>query len=118
MPKFSLFRMLATLLLICWSSVPALAQPLPVQLKQDLRPLAYTRPILSPVHLAHAKLPDAEVEALGMALEGFGGTAAEREFFKQDGLGGLVPVSAAELRELGHYGRDADRGLGRRRVAP
>ena len=118
MPKFSLFRMLATLLLVCLSSVPALAQPLPVQLKQDLRPLAHTRPILSPVYLAHAKLPDAEVEALGMTLEGFGDTAAEREFFRRGSPGGLVPASTAELQELGHYAREADRGLGRRRVAP
>jgi hypothetical protein len=116
--KFSLFRMIATLLLVCWSSAPALAQRLPVQIKQDPRPSAYTRPILSPVYLANAKLPDAEVEALSRALEGFGDTAAEREFFKQHGPGGLVPVSAAELQEFGHYGREAARGLGRRRVAP
>lgn len=116
MRKFSLFRTLTTLLLVCLSSVPALAQRLPVQIRRDLRPLAYTRPILSPVYLANAKLPDAE--ALTMALVGFCATAAGREFFRQGGPGGLVPVSAAELQEFGHYAREAARGIGRRRVAP
>ena len=93
-------------------------QRLPAQIRQDLRPLVHTRPILSPVYLANSKLPAAEVEALKAALKGFAATAPGHEFFKQGGLGDLLPVSAAQLQEFGEYGREAARRLKRRRVAP
>jgi len=87
-------------------------QRLPAEVKQNLRPLAYTRPALSQVYLANAKLSAVEVKELKMALGRFGETAAGREFFRRGGMGGLVPVSSVALQALDPYAREATRRLG------
>ena len=99
--------------------VGALAfQQVPARIKQDLRALAYTRPILSPVYMASARIPETEVEALKMALAGFGATASGREFLLHSGLGQLVPVSVAQLQDYQPYAMEAARRLARRRSVP
>lgn len=88
-------------------------QRLPAEIRQELRALAYTRPVLSQVYLASANLPDADVGALNAALGAFAQTASGREFFERGGLGGLVPVSAADLQKLDRYGKEVARRLAR-----
>ena len=76
-------------------------QRLPAKIRQELRPLVHTRPILSPVYLANPKLPAAEFAALKPALKGFAETAPGRmSSSPQGGLGDLLPVSAAQLQAV------------------
>ena len=84
---------------------------LPAEVRQELRPLAFTKPVLSQVYLANPGLPDAEFAALNRALKGFADTAAGRKFFRRGALGGLVSISSESLQPFSAYGAEAARRL-------
>lgn len=86
-------------------------QQLPAEIRQDLRPVAYTKPVLSQVYLANASLPDADIAALSLALKGFAETTAGREFFRRGALRGLVSISSEALQPFSAYGVEAVRRL-------
>jgi phosphonate transport system substrate-binding protein len=86
-------------------------QQLPADIRQDLRPVAFTKPVLSQVYLASARLPDADLAALSLALKGFPETPTGREFFRRGALRGLVSISSDALQPFSTYGAEAVRRL-------
>jgi ABC-type phosphate/phosphonate transport system substrate-binding protein len=92
-------------------------QRLPEEVKDSLRPLAFTRwSALSQVYLASPRLPEAEVKALAAAIAGFVDTAPGRAFIQDGDMGGLMPVSTTNLKMYKPFGDEvADKLRARRR---
>jgi phosphonate transport system substrate-binding protein len=88
-------------------------QHLPEEIKDSLRPLAFTRSsALSQVYLASPNLPEADVKALSAAMAKFADTSTGQAFFEHGNLGGLVPVSIADLKMYKQFGDEVVSLLG------
>lgn len=85
------------------------------EIKSALRPLAFTRPVLSQVYLVNPRLPAADQNTVHAALAEFAGSAPGRAFMENGNLGGLVPVSVKELQEYKSFGEEAARRLDKER---
>jgi phosphonate transport system substrate-binding protein len=76
-------------------------------IKQSLRPLAYTQPILGLVYLASPNLTQAEIKAVKTAIADFITTAEGRAFLNKGNVGGLVPVDVKQLSSYQSFGNEA-----------
>lgn len=80
---------------------------LPEDLRNGLRIVAASESIPNQFILANPNLPPARIEAIRKALLDFAATAEGRQFFENNGFGGLKPASESDLKKMESYARDA-----------
>lgn len=80
---------------------------LPQELRSGLRIIAASESIPNQFILANPNLAPARIEAIRKALLDFAASAEGRQFFENNGFGGLKPASEADLKKMEPYARDA-----------
>lgn len=80
---------------------------LPQELRSGLRIIATSESIPNQFILANPNLAPARIEAIRKALLDFAASAEGRQFFENNGFGGLKPASEADLKKMEPYARDA-----------